>query len=664
YGNKVRDIRIPYDAHLKYLQRYFQPASVTFDIMLKSNLGEILRDHQLDEISMNSEVLQSHAMKINKLSVNADNLDKLSLLKLSSLLSEQGEVFMSSILAFAQDPGDPQGQLNSLEIIGAFELEEKDGLRQQPDYGSRSYFRWTDSDVLGTDPDELSEELGEKIPDLLKVALDNDNIHNIPDSYEYLPYAQMVSANFSPYMQQGFINVKRDADGLVRRVPLVLATKYYNSEEKKLKSVFMPSFALLSCMAYWKADIKDVEVDFGNEITIRTSAGTHNIPIDYYGRILVNFDFKPDDLPYVSFKDIDEYGSALSQSGESAFAGPAKTKLDYIKKATTGKICLVGLTFTGNGDEGPTALHPHIPYVYVHAAAINSILQQRYLLEAPSWIIMLILLLTSFVAIVAGSNFGIRSFTLVCVLLAFQVIVGSFASVYYSWYFFPAFFLSMQIAILFVSIILIRYFAEEKEKAKIRNMFATMVSAKVLTYMDRNPDSFSLKGHKAQATIMFSDVAGFTSISEDLNPPRLVQLLNEYLTPMTDIILENGGYVDKYEGDAIMAEWGVPFPDEKHATQACYACLEQQDKLDEIRQRLYDEFGHTINVRMGLNSGEVAAGNMGSTTRFSYTVMGDAVNLAARLEPTNKVYGTLIMIGESTYALAKDDIECRLLDKV
>ena len=166
------------------------------------------------------------------------------------------------------------------------------------------------------------------------------------------------------------------------------------------------------------------------------------------------------------------------------------------------------------------------------------------------------------------------------------------------------------------------------------------------------------------ATIMFSDVAGFTSISEGLTPEQLVQLLNKYLTPMTDIILESGGYVDKYEGDAIMAEWGVPYPNDKHATLACWAVLDQLKRLDEIREDLYEEFGYRLTVRMGINSGDVSAGNMGSESRFSYTVMGDAVNLAARLEPTNKVYGTHAMIGEKTYDQAKDDIETRLLDKV
>ena len=133
---------------------------------------------------------------------------------------------------------------------------------------------------------------------------------------------------------------------------------------------------------------------------------------------------------------------------------------------------------------------------------------------------------------------------------------------------------------------------------------------------------------------------------------------------MTKIIMDRRGYVDKYEGDAIMAEWGVPFAMEDHAVQACLAALEQQEKLSELRSELKNEFGHEIHVRMGINSGSVTAGNMGSDKRFQYTVMGDAVNLAARLEPTNKDYGTEITLGEATFEKTKHAIEARLLDKI
>ena len=218
--------------------------------------------------------------------------------------------------------------------------------------------------------------------------------------------------------------------------------------------------------------------------------------------------------------------------------------------------------------------------------------------------------------------------------------------------------------IIYPTLTMIKFWQEEVQKKRVRNMFGTMVSESVVRYMENNPESFSLSGRKMHATMLFSDVAGFTTISESLEPEQLSALLNRYLSPMTEIIQTRDGYVDKYEGDAIMAEWGVPLPTEDHALQACLSALEQMKKLDEIRQGLKDEFGHELFVRIGLNTGLVTAGNMGSEGRFQYTVMGDAVNLAARLEPANKEYDTRIIIGPETYEQAKDGIETRHLDKL
>lgn len=222
----------------------------------------------------------------------------------------------------------------------------------------------------------------------------------------------------------------------------------------------------------------------------------------------------------------------------------------------------------------------------------------------------------------------------------------------------------LSIMVIYPVLTMIRYWQEELQKRHVRDMFGTMVSRDVLSFLESNPESFSLSGQKREATMFFSDVAGFTTISESLAPERLSELLNRYLSPMTEIIMAHKGYVDKYEGDAIMAEWGVPFPMKDHAVQACFAALEQQAALDEIRPLLEEEFGHALYVRMGLNSGIVTAGNMGSNRQFQYTVMGDAVNQAARYEPANKEYGTRIMMGESTYLMAKHAVEARLLDKI
>jgi len=222
----------------------------------------------------------------------------------------------------------------------------------------------------------------------------------------------------------------------------------------------------------------------------------------------------------------------------------------------------------------------------------------------------------------------------------------------------------LSVMIIYPILTMIKFWQEELQKKRVRDMFGTMVSTTVLHYLENHPGSFSLSGQKREATIFFSDVAGFTTISETLEPEQLSNLLNGYLSPMTSIIMDHGGYVDKYEGDAIMAEWGVPYPVSDHATQACLAALEQQQKLEELRPALKAKYGKEIRVRMGVNSGTVTAGNMGSDKRFQYTVMGDAVNQAARFEPANKDYGTQIMIGETTYEEAKASIEVRLLDKL
>jgi adenylate cyclase len=378
---------------------------------------------------------------------------------------------------------------------------------------------------------------------------------------------------------------------------------------------------------------------------------------------LLNFNFKQEDLSGISFKSINEFGELALKSPEK-LKGPFKESFTTIQNTIKGKVVLVGLTFTANGDIGATSLEDHVSLVNVHAAAISEILTGNHLDRASDKIMALTLLLLILIIGIGGLTLSIKDLSILFAMVLILIISVNFSGLYWNWVYFPVIYLGAFTSVLYLAIVLFRYVTEEKEKIRIRAMFSTMVSSSVLDYMESNPGSFSLSGSRMPATIMFSDVAGFTTISEGLTPEKLVLLLNKYLTPMTDIILEANGYVDKYEGDAIMAEWGVPFANDRHATLACWAVLDQLKKLDEIREDLYKEFGYRLTVRMGVNSGEVSAGNMGSNSRFSYTVMGDAVNLAARLEPTNKVYGTTAMIGENTYELAKDDIEVRRLDKV
>ena len=206
------------------------------------------------------------------------------------------------------------------------------------------------------------------------------------------------------------------------------------------------------------------------------------------------------------------------------------------------------------------------------------------------------------------------------------------------------------------------FMMERKQKGFIKGAFSQYLSPTVIDQIVENPDMLELGGEKRELTPFFSDIQGFSTISEGLTPEELVQLLNEYLTAMCDIISSHQGTIDKFEGDAIIAFWGAPLELPNHATVACHATIEMQQRGVELRKMLREQNRPLLFTRMGLNSGPVVVGNMGSAERMDYTMMGDVVNLAARLEGANKFYKTFSMISGSTYELAKDDIDSRQLD--
>mgnify|MGYP003683081231 CR=1 FL=1 len=206
------------------------------------------------------------------------------------------------------------------------------------------------------------------------------------------------------------------------------------------------------------------------------------------------------------------------------------------------------------------------------------------------------------------------------------------------------------------------FMMERKQKGFIKGAFSQYLSPTVIDQIVENPDMLELGGEKREMTPFFSDIQGFSTISEGLTPEELVQLLNEYLTAMCDIISSHQGTIDKFEGDAIIAFWGAPLDLPNHATVACHATIEMQRRGEELRKMLREQSRPLLFTRMGLNSGPVVVGNMGSAERMDYTMMGDVVNLAARLEGANKFYKTFSMISGSTYELAKDDIDSRQLD--
>jgi adenylate cyclase len=433
-----------------------------------------------------------------------------------------------------------------------------------------------------------------------------------------------------------FINTLPDRDNIVRSTPLVYA---YGPGR------IYPSLALEAIRLY--AGARKVGILYDSEGAdgvqqIQVLDGV--IPTDAHGRLTVNY--RSTRFPRYSVTEV--LGGSLPDG------------------VLRDKILFIGTSAAGLQDLVSTPLARDFPGVEVHATAVDNILAGDILRE-PRWVfaanllvmlfgglaVMLLVVYTSavfsfLVMLLADSAVLFAGFR----LLRTQDLVVNPTETVLAW------------GLVFAGVIAVKYWQEEHGRKQVRTMFGTMVSPDVLSYLEKNPGSFSLSGVRAEATMFFSDVAGFTTISENLEPERLAELLNRYLSPMTHIIMARGGYVDKYEGDAIMAEWGVPFPMGDHAAQACYAALEQQEKLAELRAELKSEFGHELDVRMGINTGTVTAGNMGSETRFQYTVMGDAVNQAARFESANKCYGSLIMVGETTHEAVQELFEFRLLDLI
>ena len=248
-------------------------------------------------------------------------------------------------------------------------------------------------------------------------------------------------------------------------------------------------------------------------------------------------------------------------------------------------------------------------------------------------------------------------------IIALYVAFGFYMYVYHG----IAFSMSYSLIACFLTtgiINLYLFMMERKQKGFIKGAFSQYLSPTVIDQIVENPDMLQLGGEKREMTPFFSDIQGFSTISEGLTPEELVQLLNEYLTAMCDIVSSYHGTIDKFEGDAIIAFWGAPLELPDHATVACHAAIDMQKRNEEMRKTLREQNRPMLYTRIGMSSGSVVVGNMGSADRMDYTMMGDVVNLAARLEGVNKFYQTFTMIPQSTYELAKDDIDTRQLDVI
>ncbi len=340
--------------------------------------------------------------------------------------------------------------------------------------------------------------------------------------------------------------------------------------------------------------------------------------------------------------------------------------------ALKGKLVLVAATAQGTYDQRVTPFEKITAGVEIHANAIETMLSRNFLrrdvITAALEAVVLLLMALAFAFVFARVRVGL---SLPTVLLASAVIWGTSTAFFRAGIDVFAALPLVEMGSMFVLVTVFRYATEEKDKRQLRKAFQLYLNPDVMEQMLGQPEKLQLGGDEKDLTVMFSDIRGFTTISEKLSPQALVHLLNDYLTPMTDIVFAKAGTLDKYIGDAVMAFFGAPIDNPKNALDACEAALEMMEALARMREkwRIEDPNVPFVDIGIGLNSGPMVVGNMGSLQRFNYTVMGDNVNLASRLEGTNKEYGTHILISEATLLSARkaggpDCVSVRELDLI
>lgn len=424
----------------------------------------------------------------------------------------------------------------------------------------------------------------------------------------------------------GSFNVYPDSDGIVRRLTL------QDSLALKAASKFS---------GFTPIEKKDAAGNL-THIIIGESA----IPVDTEGRMIINYDGGYRAFQNVSVADIIANNILPNQFKNS--------------------IVIVGASAPGLSDIRATPMSVGDPGVAIHANVIDNIVSGKFLVRGSFSEILNIIGLV----VLGALAFLILSRAKILTSIIFQIamLVVIFAAGYASFLkgvWLPVIYFILESFGLFVGITLLRYFTEGREKRRIHDAFKFYLAPEVIEQMMEGGNRPKLGGEKRQITILFSDVRSFTTISEGLAPDKLVSLMNEYFTEMTAIIKSEGGLVDKFIGDAIMAFFGAPVSDPGQAAKACKVALLMQQKVAELEKVWIEKYSiPSFKIGVGVNTGIAYVGNMGSSDRFNYTAIGDAVNLASRLEGLTKQYGAKVIISSSTKELAGESFEMKSLGQV
>jgi adenylate cyclase len=454
-----------------------------------------------------------------------------------------------------------------------------------------------------------------------------------------LPDLQRVATN------GGYFTLDPDPDGILRRVPML--TEYAGAYYEPL------SLAIVRLLL---GNVQVVPGYPGEKIGSKNYPGLEWLEVG------------PIKVP------VDEAAAALipyrGKGGREGKSFNYFSAIDVIqgRVAATelkGKIVLVGTTAPGLLDLRATPVEAVYPGVEVHANIISGMLDQN-IKQKPPYVIgaeFILLLIVGLGMALQLPRLNPLKSLLATVAVLSLVLAANLAIFHIGNLVLPLASGLALISLLFALNMSYGYFVEARGKRQITGLFGQYIPPELVDEMAKNPDGFSMEGESREMTVLFTDVRGFTTISEGLDPKQLSQLMNEFLTPLTEVIYKHRGTVDKFMGDCIMAFWGAPLADPNHARNAIMAGLEMHDALAKLKTEFDARGWPEIRIGVGLNTGRMSVGNMGSKLRTAYTVMGDAVNLASRLEGITKEYGADMIVGEATRE-AVPDVIFRELDRV
>ncbi len=434
------------------------------------------------------------------------------------------------------------------------------------------------------------------------------------------------------------VSLHPDPDGIYRKVDLVSIF-----DDKALPSLGLGVFLAANPGATLEFRARNLKV------------GEREIPIDANGYTILRYRGPSGTHRIYS-------AAAVLQSEIQIINGEQPNIRD--PNAFKDKYVMFGFSAPGLYDLRPSPISGVYPGVEIYATLLDNFLSGDFMRQFPTFVIVTLLFILSMICAVSvtyfksvsGSVSAIAAFISMPVLLSFGA--------YQQGYWLPLVVQEIAIVVTIGLVLVINFATEGRQKRFIKNAFKHFLSPAVIEQLILHPERLKLGGERRVLSIFFSDLQSFTSISENLDPEALIELLNEYLSAMTDIIHEEGGTIDKYEGDAIIAFWNAPLEISDHAVKAVRAALRCQTKLAQMRPAFRKRIGTDMHMRIGINTGSAVVGNLGSDTRFDYTVIGDAVNLAARLEGANKQFGTFTMISQSTCDLIHKHFKTRELARL